>query len=48
MNELNKMGYNFVHLNSQWIHCSSPCVNSLQSVSHNALVNAAKSKVTVS
>ena len=46
MKELNNMGYNFVNLNSQWIKCSSPCVNSLQSVAHNALVNAAKSKVT--
>lgn len=46
MKELNNMGYNFVTMNSQWIKCSSPCVNSLQSVAHNALVNAAKSKVT--
>lgn len=46
MKELNNMGYSFVKLNSQWIHCSSPCVSSLQSVAHNALVSAAKSKVS--
>ena len=42
--ELNKMGYSFVALNSQWVKCSSPCINALQSVSATALVNAAKSK----
>ena len=45
MRELNNMGYSFVNTNSQWIRCSGGCTNVLQSVAHNALVNAAKNKV---
>lgn len=38
------MGYSFKTLDSQWIHCASPCVNQLQSAAADSLANAAKSK----
>ena len=38
------MGYSFKSLDTQWIKCSSPCVNSLQSSAANALASAAQSK----
>ena len=42
--ELDSMGYPFKSLDSSWIHCSSPCVNMLQSAAADALASAAKSK----
>ncbi len=42
--ELNTMGYSFKSLDSTWIKCSSPCVNSLQTKAADALAAAAKSK----
>jgi hypothetical protein len=42
--QLNKMGYSFKTLDSTWIHCSSPCVPSLQSKVADNLASAAKSK----
>lgn len=41
--KLNSMGYSFKSLNSTWIHCSSPCVNSLQSAAADSLAKAAQS-----
>jgi len=44
ISELNAMGYSFKQLDSTWIHCTSPCVNQLQSAVADSLANAAKSK----
>lgn len=42
--ELDSMGYGFKSLDSKWVHCSSPCVNSLQSGAADSLAAAAESK----
>ena len=41
--KMEKMGYDFKELNSDWIHCKSPCVNQLQTVAADHLKDAAKS-----
>ena len=38
------MGHTFSTLDSKWIHCSSPCVNKLQSSAASSLAAAAKAK----
>ena len=38
------MGHSFKDLDKTWIHCSSPCVNSLQTSAANDLAAAAKSQ----
>ena len=42
--EMAIMGYTFKTLDSTWIHCTSPCVNKLQSAAADSLLNAAKAK----
>ena len=42
--QLGAMGYSFSTLDATWIHCSSPCVNKLQSSAANSLKAAAQSK----
>ena len=44
VSELNSMGYSFKALDSSWVHCSSPCVNQLQTAAADALAEAAASK----
>jgi hypothetical protein len=44
VNKLDSMGYSFSTLDSNWIHCASPCVNKLQTSAANSLASAAKSK----
>lgn len=38
------MGYSFKTLDSTWIHCTTPCVNMLQSAAADSLLAAAKAK----
>src|SRR5690606_38799757 len=42
--ELNRMGYNFVGLDPNWVHCSGACVDVLQGPAAAALVEATKAK----
>lgn len=42
--QLNTMGISFKTMDTAWVHCTSPCVNSLQTAAANSLANAAKSK----
>ena len=44
LNKMQNMGYDFTTLNSDWIKCTSPCVNQLQSAAATHLKDAAKSK----
>ena len=41
ISELESMGYSFKSLDSQWIKCSTPCVNSLQADAADSLASAA-------
>lgn len=42
--ELNAMGYSFSSMDTQWVRCTSPCVNQLQSAAATSLVAAAIKK----
>ena len=42
--KMESMGHSFTKLDKDWIHCSSPCVNQLQTEAANHLKKAAKSK----
>jgi hypothetical protein len=44
LKKMEDMGHEFTTLDSQWIKCSSPCVNQLQTAAANHLKQAAKDK----
>ena len=44
INKMKSNGYSFTTLDSTWIHCTSPCVNQLQSKAATSLKSAAQSK----
>ena len=44
LDKMEAMGYSFSELNSDWIKCTDPCVNRLQSEAATHLKNAAKDK----
>eukprot|EP01091_Cochliopodium_minus_P011555 TRINITY_DN3307_c0_g1_i1.p1 TRINITY_DN3307_c0_g1~~TRINITY_DN3307_c0_g1_i1.p1 ORF type:complete len:212 (+),score=53.00 TRINITY_DN3307_c0_g1_i1:1-636(+) len=42
--EMQRMGYSFAALNTQWIKCTTPCIAELQTGAANSLLAAAKAK----